>query len=300
MKPLATATLLLILLSWQQAHGSLNPDERRAIAEELKAPITLKLKNRQTITGHPVGVSAEQLQIASAKAAGEIIFTFSYDEIAAIEVPGESYQRLAMELLEAGENMQALELMDLLYQQRKALLPVLPPGESNFFVLYIPLILDSPDPARAIGVSSHLRPQIKNPAALRALDDAVLESYQRLKLFDEAVVRAKSWVAERNPYDDSALGYYVLGSDHLRRADYETALDLALQPIVFSSLLPTDKLAHCYALAVSAALELREQEYAALLYREMQARGFDWPQSDSSLKPYLTQIEQHLADHEMD
>lgn len=274
--------------------------EQKAIAEELKAPITLKLKNRQAITGHPVGVSEKQLQIASAKAAGEIVFTFNYDEIEVIEVPGESYKSLVMEWLEAGESMKALDLMDLLYQQRKALLPVLPPSESNFFVLYIPLILQSPDPARAIGVSTRLRPQIKNPAALRALDDAVLESYQRLKLFEEAVAMAKKWVEERSPYGESALGYYVLGSDYLRRADYETALDLALQPIVFSSLLPTDKLAHCYALAVSAALGLREHEHAALLYQEMQTRGFFWPESDSTLKPYLTEIEQHLANHEMD
>ena len=298
MKTILRSLLLMIPLL---ALGEGLPEaDRQAIAEELKAPITLKLKNRQTIEGHPIGVSEKQLQIASAEAAGEIIFTFNLGEIEAIEVPGESYKRLAMEWLEAGKSMQALDLMDLLYQQRKALLPILPPSESNFFVLYIPLILDSPDPARALGVSARLRPQIVNPAARRALDDAVLESYQRLELFDEAVTMAKAWIEERSPYGESALGYYVRGSDYLRHADYEAALDLALQPIVFSSLLPTDKLAHCYALAVSAALELREHEHAALLYQEMQARGFDWPENDSTLNPYLIEIEQHLADHEVD
>jgi len=296
--------VLHLLLVWGSSLSSygqgLPVADQQAIAAELKAPITLKLNNRQTITGHPISVSKEQLQVASAEAAGEIIFTFNRDEIESIQVPGESYKSLVMEWLEAGEDMQALDLMDLLYQQRKALLPVLPASESNFFVLYIPLILESPDPARAIGVSTHLRPQIKHPAALRALDDAVLESYQRLQLFDEAVAMAKTWVAERSPYGESALGYYVLGSDHLRRADYETALDLALQPIVFSSIIATDQLDHCYALAVSAALELRAHEHAALLFREMQARGFCWPAGDTTLKPYLTEIEQHLANHEVD
>lgn len=294
----ASAVLLLLPLL---SPGAGMPDaDRQAVAEELKAPVTLTLNNRRSIVGHPIDVSEEQLQLASADGAGEIVFTFDHDEIETIKFSGDGYKTLAMEWLDAGETMKALDLMDLLYRQRKALLPILPPSESNFFVLYIPLILDSPDPARAIGVGARLRPQIENPSARRALDNAILESYQRLEMFEEAASMAKTWVGEREPYGDSALGYYVLGSDHLRRADYESALDLALQPIVFSSLLPGDKLGHCYALAISAALELRDYEHAALLHEEMQARGFLWPEDDSTLEPYLAKIKQHLTDHEVD
>lgn len=274
--------------------------EWQAIEAELKAPITLNLKNRQSIEGNPVSVTEEQVQLASAEGAGEIVFTFDHDEIKSIEIPGEEYKRLAIEWMEAGDSEEALRLMDLLYQQRKTLLDVMPTSESNFFVLYIQLILDSPDPARAIGASSRLRPNITNAKALRALDDAILESYHRLELFEEAVPLAEAWVGERTPYGESALGYYVLGCEHLRQAEYETALDLALQPIVFSSLLPTDKLTHCYALAISAAYELRERDYAVLLLEEMRTRGFVWPKRDSTLKPYLEKIEEHLAENEDD
>jgi tetratricopeptide (TPR) repeat protein len=275
-------------------------DERQAIEAELKAPITLNLKNGQSITGNPISVTEDQIQIASAEGAGEIVFTFNHEEVESIEIPGESYKSLAVEWMEAGQTEKALELMDLLFQQRKTLLHLMPPSESNFFVLYIQLILDSPDPARAIGASTRLRPQIENPAALRALDDAILESYQRLELYEEALPRAKTFIAERAPNGESALGYYVLGCEHLRRAEYTDALDLALQPIVFSSLLPTDKLGHCYAVAISAAFEQRERDYAALLFKEMQNRGFVWPTRDSTLKPYLEKIEEHIADHEVD
>lgn len=292
--------IILFFLVYCVALGGLPPDEASAIEEELNAPITLKLKNRQSISGIPVNVSDNQLQIATAQDAGEIIFTFGYDEIQSIEVPGESYKSLAIEWMETGEPEKALDLMELLYDQRNPLLHAMPASESNFFVLYIQLILNSPNPARAIGVSSRLRPQIENPAALRALDNAILESYQNLELYDEAVPLARVWLGKNDPFGESALGYYVLGADHLRRAEYETALDLALQPIVFSSILPTDKLAHCYALAISAAFELREKEHAALLYEEMKARGFGWPAKDSTLQPYLKKIEQHIAEHEAD
>jgi hypothetical protein len=277
------------------------PDgERQSIEAELKAPITLHLNNGQAISGHPIEVTEKQIRVASAEGAGEIIFTFQDHEIERIEIPGESYKSLAIEWMETGEAEKALELMDMLYAQRKTLLHLMPASESNFFVLYIQLILDSPDPARAIGASARLRPQIENPDARQALNNAILESYQRLELYKEALPRAKRFVAERAPGGDSALGYYVLGCEYLRRAEYERALDLALQPVVVSSLLPTEKLAHCYAVAISAAYELRERDYAALLFKEMQARQFTWPTKDSTLEPYLEKIKKHIADHEVD
>lgn len=292
-------SLILALFHPMLLMGKTIPaEERQAVEAELSTPITLNLKNGQAIKGNPIKVGKERLQLATAKDAGEIVFTFRHQEIESIEIPGEEYKSLAIEWMEAGESEKALELMDLLYQQRKTLLDVMPASESNFFVLYIQLILDSPDPARAIGASTRLRHNITNPKALRALDDAILESYHRFELFGEAIPLAKSWVDERTPYGESALGYYVLGCEHLRRAEYETALDLALQPIVFSSLLPTDKLAHCYALAISAAYELRERDYAALLFKEMGRRGFGWPKQDSTLKAYLEKIEEHLAENE--
>ncbi|MGB1128143.1 MAG: hypothetical protein ACPG3X_07230 [Opitutales bacterium] len=297
MKTLIRAALLLACNI--QADAGLLPDEREAIEAELRAPITLLLKNRQHITGNPVSVSKDQIQIASAQGAGEIVFTFNREEIDTIEIPGERYKSQALEWIESHPSS-ARDLMDLLYRQRGPILPILPAGESNFFILYVELILHSPNPARAIGVSTRLRPQIDNPAALRALDDAILESYHRLELFENALPLAQSWIKERRPYGESALGYYVLGSHYLRHAAFESALDLALQPIVFASPRPANKLAHCYALAVSAALELREPEHAALLFREMEARGFDWPANDSTLESYLDKMNQYIADHEAD
>lgn len=296
----AIPTFLCIFLFPTLIFAGLPPEEMASIEQELNAPITLKLNNRQSISGIPTSVSETQIQLSTAEGAGEIVYTFAYDEISSIEVPGESYKTVAMEWMEEGEAEKALDLMRLLYDQRNPLLPAMPASESNFFVLYIQLILDSPDPAKALGVSARIRPQIENPAALRALDDAILESYQRLELYEEAIPLAEAWLTKRNPYGESALGYYVLGSEHLRRAEYESALDLVLQPIVFSSILPTDKLPHCYALAISASLELRDRDHAALLFEEMKSRGFVWPEKDSTLKPYLKKIEQHLADHEVD
>ena len=299
--PTLCALSLFILASiLPSASAAIAPEERAAIQAELSEPITLKLANGQEISGNPINVSKDQIQLASAEGAGEIVFTFEVDEVRSIELPGDSYKALAAEWLRAGNTEDALELMAMLYAQRSPLLPLLAASESHFFTYYVDLVLDSPHPARAVAIIQSLRPQIKNPAALRALDDATLESYQTLELHDEALPLAEAWVASRKPFGESALGYYVLGTARLRSEAYEEALDLALRPIVFASPIPTDKLAECYAVAVSAALGLRERAYAATLFQEMQARGFNWPQGDRTLVPFLKEITEYIEDHEED
>jgi len=289
---------LSILAGLTHALSAIPSEELATIKAELSEPILLKLKNRQQISGNPINVSEKQIQVASAEGEGEIVFTFELEQIQEITVPGDSYKALAAEWMRSGQSEDALELMGMLYEQRKTLLPLLPASDSHFFTYYVDLVLDSPHPARAIAIIQTLRPQIENPAALRALDDAVLESYQTLELYEEAQPLAEAWIKARKPYGESALGYYVLGAARLRSEAYEEALDLALHPIVFASPIPTDKLAECYAVAVSAALALRERTYAATLYREMQARGFDWPADDRSLQAFLKDINEYINDHE--
>ena len=80
----------------------------------------------------------------------------------------------------------------------------------------------------------------------------------------------------------------------MRSEDYAGALDTALQPIVFSTPNPPDKLDHCYAVAISAALGLRDKDYALTLYNEMQARALNWPETDPTFESYFKQLNEHL------
>lgn len=292
------ARLLVLAIALPSMGYAIAPGERAAIRAEISQPITVELDNGQRIAGNPINISEKQIQLASAEGAGEIVFTFETEQIEAIAVPGESYKSLAAEWIQSGELQAALELMSMLYEQRKTLLPLLPASESHFFIYYVELVLASPRPARAIAIIETLRPQIKNPAALRAFEDVTLESYQTLGLLEEALPLAESWVESRKPYGASALGYYVLGAARLREEAYEASLDLALRPIVFASPIPTEHLAECYAVAVSAALGLRERDYAATLYREMQSRSFDWPADDRTLAPFHKDITEYTDDHE--
>ena len=289
-------TLLFSLSLCATSTAGLSSEERDAIYRELQEPVEITLKNKRIIQGHSIQVSNNQLRVGTSEGAGEIIFTFETDEVDRFNIPGESYKTVVVEWMEANETARALELIELLYNQRVQLLPLLPASESNFFTYYVDLILESNNPARAIAVTQILRPQIDSPAALRALDDAILASYYNLELYDQAQPLAEAWIASRGPYSKSALGYYVLGTEALRNEDYAEALELALQPIVFASPVTTEKIAHCYAVAISAALGLRDKAYAVTLYREMLQRKLSWPENDTTLAPFHKTILEEITD----
>ncbi|MGJ8654115.1 MAG: hypothetical protein ACSHX8_12650 [Opitutaceae bacterium] len=292
-----TLSLLLSLsLCAFSAAAGLTPEEHETIHRELQEPVHVTLNNNRIIPGHSINVSGDQIQIGTSEGAGEIIFTFDTNEVDSFKIPGESYKTLAAEWIEADENEKAIELLELLYNQRVQMIPLLPASESHFFIYYVELILQSDNPARAIAVTEVLRPQIDNPAAIRALDDAILSSYHQLELHEQARSLAEAWVESRSPYQESALGYYVLGTNKLRAEDFDGALELALKPIIFSSPTPKDQLDACYAVAISAALALRDKEYALTLYQEMQERGFDWPKDDTTLAPYYKTILEETTD----
>jgi hypothetical protein len=286
------AILILALPTFTTA--AIPPDELAAIDAELHQPIAVHLMNGRTIPGHSIDVSGNQIQVATSEGAGEIIHTFNVNEVRDFTIPGESYKTLAVEWIDAGESDNAMELLQLLYLQRVKIIPLLPPAESHFFIYYVDLILESDNPARAIAVTGILKPQISHPAALRALDDAVLDSYNSLQLYDQARPLTQAWLATRDPYGDSALGYYTHSADLLRSEDFAGALDTALQPIVFSMPNPPQKLAHCYAAAISSALGLRDQDYAIILHTEMLARALTWPETDPTFDAPFKQLNEHL------
>ena len=276
------------------ATAAIPTDELALIDAELHQPILVHLDNGQAIPGHSIDVSEGLIRIASSEGAGEILHTFKSGQVERFTIPGESYKTLAVEWIDAGESDNAMELLQLLYLQRVKIISLLPATESHFFVYYVDLILQSDNPARAIAVAGILKPQISHPAALVALEDAVLDSYNSLQLYDQARPLTQAWLAARNPYGDSALGYYTHSADLLRSEDFAGALDTALQPIVFSTPNPPEKLAHCYATAIGAALGLRDQDYAIILHTEMLERSLAWPKTDPTFDAPFKQLNEHL------
>lgn len=280
--------------------GAISNEEKAAIRSELQQPIQVYLNNGRSLPGHSIQVSDGSLKIGSAEGSGEIIYTLKPDEIVRFEIPGEHYKSTALAWHQGDRPDDASFLFERLYQQRVNLIPLLPASESHFFCYYAESLFKAGNYPKAIAVAEVLRPQVTSPEAIDLLDDITLASYQNLELYDQATVRARAWVEERKAFGDSALGYYVLADQALRLEAFDEALQIALQPIVFSTATPKAYLAESYAAAISAAIGQREKDYARTLYLEMQERDLLWPESVASFQPYFAKLQGFLEDDSND
>lgn len=103
-----------------------------------------------------------------------------------------------------------------------------------------------------------------------------LRAFFGLERWEESEILAKRWCAEHEPYDDSALGWWILSEVHLAREKYEEARWISLQPITFSSQFPKAYLQDCFHVAIASWLE-EAPEQAWKLYQQYQERGYTWP-----------------------
>ena len=94
---------------------------------------------------------------------------------------------------------------------------------------------------------------------------------------DEVQARAEAWIAANPLPGPSALGYFVKAQMALDAGEDLAAMRTALIPVVFATPFPSDYLAHCYAVAITAADRLGETQTAARLAAEMRARNLAWP-----------------------
>lgn len=289
----ATICLSLALTSKLCADG-LPPAERAEIQLKLREPIKIHLSNGRTLPGHSIEVLNNTLQIATAEGAGEAVYSFQAEQIERFEIPGEAYKTTALHWLESGELESALELMEMLYRQRINLIPFLPESEANFFCLYAEARLQSKQLESAVAIAEILSPHTQKEQALDLLERIRMQGYQMLNMHRRAVPIAEEWVDRHSKHTASALAYYILAEDALRADQPERAIDLALQPIVFPNPVSSDKLAECYAVAIAAAIALRDKDYAVLLYQEMQERELLWPIDNRTLQPFYEKLLQQL------
>jgi hypothetical protein len=116
----------------------------------------------------------------------------------------------------------------------------------------------------------------REPKIHTRANEILLRAFFGLKRWDETEVLAKRWCESHKPFDESALGWWILAEVHLARGELEKARWTSLQPITFSSQFPKAYLQECYQVAISSWLQ-DSPEQALLLYNEYQDRGYIWP-----------------------
>ncbi len=251
-----------------------------ALVDTLAEPITVWLTDGRVFTGTPRSVTDRSIILAVE--AGRVEYTLGAGEILRVELPGARHIDLARDLMGEGRRAEALVILETLYYHRLPYLPYLREKEVLAFAALVDGRLQQGRSVEAVAVAKHLLPHLPEQSR-DPLEAALLLGYFRLGWDEAARTQAEAWIRSAGPYRRSALGWWIIAATALQNQDYETALDHALHPIVFSSQLPVDDLELCYAIAVHAALALNDSNHARLLFGEMRDRRLKWPSAEFPL-----------------
>lgn len=199
-----------------------------------------------------------------------------------IHFPGAEVEELTHDLLLDGNLPEARRALRALTLQREAFLPWLTEEQLWPFRQFVPVLLQLEEPDEAISMVGMLRPFLSDPEEIQHMDEQILLAQFQLGN-DEFVQReALEHVNRNGPYAPSMLGYYLLIERHLRFSEYEEALWLALQPILFSHQIIPDWLPEIYTRAIQAALALEDDFQVLTLFVEMEERGLPWPEDPAT------------------
>lgn len=276
--------LLLLVLCLipiaQPSYGQPRPDAAPAQSDPLdilKDQATVVLKAGRSIQGDLRGVQDGRVTIAGRTTAGEVEYSFARDEIRRIDFPGNDIINAANSLIEEERHAEALPLLEALYRQRIRYFDFMDEAQVVYFQNLAEGAYLTGDYYQAVGVARNVHPHSTDPRTRRQLKDLELLAHYHLPLIERTQTLADDWIALWQPYDESALGWYVLGQIDYDQGRIDAALDRALRPIVFSSQFHMDYLDHCYALAITAAVALEDWQQATILLNEMKSRGLAWP-----------------------
>jgi ribosomal protein S18 acetylase RimI-like enzyme len=283
---------LLILIGWSIPAGSTHGQSQdgptlETIREELSGPVTILLENGNRPSGKIVASDGDEIRLEVKMGGGSAQMSFPAEKIREMSFPGrEALDTLDQWMEDPARTEDALALFRDLYRQRGAYLAHLDDSDLNLFVEYVRFALEKDKPLRAVAMIEVLRPHIDDPATLKSLDNAVLMAFFKADMLEEAAKQAEVWIDSAPPAGSSALGWRILAEIHFRDEAYEDALWTALYPIAFANQILPEHLDLCYAFAIAAAKETRQDPIAERLTREMRERALAWPEASPLLQPY--------------
>ena len=209
---------------------------------------------------------------------GSVSYTFQKENLGGIEFLDAEAVEDGLDAFERGNHDIAISYLENIHRSRSPFFKLLPVNSLAEPSLALgQAYLEVGRYADATGVAGVLLGSgFTDPTVESAANEMRLRSFFGLERWDETEILAKRWCAEHEPYDNSALGWWILSEVHLARDEMEKARWVSLQPITFSSQFPKSYLQNCYHVAIASWLE-EAPEQAWKLYVEYQNRGYTWP-----------------------
>lgn len=235
------------------------------------------------------------LELSVEADAGSVVYTFTKDSIAGIELLDAENLEDGLEAYENHQYEVAVTYLEPIHRTRSPLVRVYPKTsliEPSLVLAETYLNLNRF--ADAAGIAGNLlATDFEESRIHRSANEVLLKAFFGLKRWDESELLAKRWCKENDPSGESALGWWILSQVHLERSELTKALWVSLQPITFSSQYPKAYLQECYHVAIAAWIDESPEE-ALRLYRDYQSRAYEWP-SDQMENVYYRLVSLNLG-----
>ncbi len=272
---LRSSIIIFVSIISIQAQAVASPESNL----ELKSPQQLTLYNGAPLEGYARGrVDENGLVFVVPLTVGEAEYTYDARQIKSLRFTDEVNIEQIESLLSLERRDDALALIEQIYLPRAAYLDLLSEQDRKTLCELVPLARHAGDPYLAVGMARRLLMAVEGEAHTSALRDQILLAYLDLPLPDETRKLAQAWIAREPHYGPSALGWVVLAQLEIEVGNWQAALDIALEPIVFSSQYPMEYLHDAYDMAILAAETLGDTPQAEALTDELEARGLPTPE----------------------
>lgn len=224
-----------------------------------------------------------RLSLAVEAGDGSVAYSFQKDNLAGIEFLDAETVEEGFDSYEQDQYETAIGYLEKVHRNRSPFLKLAPtPLLIEPSLVLGDAYLKTKRYTDATGVAGVLLGiEFNDPRIHQQANEILLMSFFGLERWDETEILARRWCENHEPFDESALGWWILGEVHLARGEIEKARWVSLQPITFSSQYPKAYLQDCYHVAIATWID-ENPDQALELYEDYQTRGYQWPDQKHS------------------
>lgn len=261
-----------------------------SLATQLSATDLIELTNGKTIRGELSGRQSVYVTVVISEGQSEAELRLKPDEIVSILFSDSSSKDEAVNGYSTNDPYQTTILLETLVRKRLPYMDLLSHSDETLFAMLLESYIQSGRAVDALDRAKLWRNKLRAKDVIDQIEELQIIAAKDTGDLDEAIFYSKRWIESGKSARKTALPWSTLAEESLNEGRIENALWIALNPIVFTHPNTPRFIENAYEIAVFAAYQLDDFDYALQLYTDMKLRKLNWP-IDSEKAAILTKLE---------
>ena len=238
---------------------------------------TIKLGDGKIVHGELAGTVGGYISIIVEDSSNHAELRYRVELVERIEFSDSIDRQDAINGFSKRHPIQTTALLEKLALKRLPYLEILGSEDESVFTLLLESYILSAREEDSLERAKLWLQKLPSDEAKFRIQELQIIAAWKLNRVSESAYYSKQWIEAGHSSQKTALPWVSLANVALTEGDHETALWLALNPIVFSPPSKPSYLEEAYAIAIISALKLGDRTQAYQLKTEMQRRRFIIP-----------------------